>query len=421
MRDTSSPESVTNRCHNTSRRDVLKIAALIVAAGRGSRASGPGQPPKQYADLGGQAVLTHTLRAFTAHPDVDHVLTVIHADDRHAYDAASQSISAKLLPPTIGGATRQASVLRGLDALQAVKPDLVLIHDAARPFIDAATISRVIEALDASPGALAALPIADTIKRTHDGTNTIAATVERRGLWRAQTPQGFVFDQILAAHQAAADAQRTDFTDDAAIAEWAGIRVTLVESSERNLKLTTKDDLAMAASRFASDNQAPPFETRTGTGFDVHRFEDGDHVWLCGVKIPHDKKLEGHSDADVGLHALTDALLGTIGDGDIGTHFPPSDPQWKGAASHLFLAHAAKLIAAKGGRIVNVDVTVLAEAPRIGPHRAAMQAVIGAVLQITPDRIGIKATTTEGLGFTGRREGIAAMAQATVQLPTLRP
>jgi 2-C-methyl-D-erythritol 4-phosphate cytidylyltransferase / 2-C-methyl-D-erythritol 2,4-cyclodiphosphate synthase len=396
----------------------LKIAALIVAAGRGSRAAGPGLPPKQYALLGGVPVLTHTLRAFAEHPRISIIQTVIHPDDKTAYAAAAaphHGFGPKLCGPVVGGATRQASVRHGLDALVNQAPDAVLIHDAARPFVDATTLDRVIDALATATGAIAAVPVADTLKKA-SSTGFIEATVDRATLWRAQTPQAFQFSAILQAHHRAASDGRSDFTDDAALAEWAGLSVKLVESSERNLKLTTGDDLAMAASRLGQD-----FETRTGTGFDVHRFTAGDHVWLCGVKIPHDQKLDGHSDADVGLHALTDAILGTIGDGDIGTHFPPSDPQWRGAASVTFLAHAATRLAEQGGRIINVDVTLLCEAPRIGPHREAMQAAISAVLGIGPGRIGIKATTTEGLGFTGRREGIAAMAQATVQLPTDRP
>lgn len=395
----------------------MKITALIVAAGRGSRASGPGLLPKQYALIGGEPVLTHTLRAFALHPEIQAIQTVIHPDDRDAYAAAVTvpELRLKLVPAVHGGSTRQASVRLGLEALKVIEPSVVLIHDAARPFVDTAVISQVIDALRSAPGAIAAAPVADTLKRATDA-GFVASTVERANLWRAQTPQGFVFAAILDAHLRAAQGGRADFTDDAALAEWAGIAVKLVESSDRNSKITTQDDLAMAASRLG-----PDYETRTGTGFDVHKFTDGDHVWLCGVKIPHDKMLDGHSDADVGLHALTDALLGTIGDGDIGTHFPPADPQWRGMASSKFLAHAAQRVAEHGGKIINVDITLLCEAPRVGPHREAMQAAISQVLGIGPGRIGIKATTTEGLGFTGRREGIAAMAQATVQLPAIGP
>jgi 2-C-methyl-D-erythritol 4-phosphate cytidylyltransferase/2-C-methyl-D-erythritol 2,4-cyclodiphosphate synthase len=260
---------------------------------------------------------------------------------------------------------------------------------------------------------LAALPLTETLKRTSDD-GIVTETVPRAGLWRAQTPQGFHFAQILAAHRKAANEDLDSFTDDAAIAEWAGLDVAIVEDVTGNIKLTTAEDLELADRQMTSHSS---FEPRTGSGFDVHRFTDGDHVWLGGIKIPHTHKLEGHSDADVVLHALTDALLGAIGDGDIGQHFPPSDPKWKGAASRLFLEDAARRIRERGGRIVNVDITVLAEVPKVGPHRSAMQELIGEVLSLTPDRIGIKATTTEGMGFTGRREGIAAMASASVLVP----
>ncbi len=304
------------------------------------------------------------------------------------------------------------SVHLGLQSLAQTAPDLVLIHDAARPFVDAGVIDRVIEALGKTAGAIAALPLSDTLKK-EAGDGLIGSTIDRSQLWRAQTPQGFGFPAILAAHDRAAAHGLHAFTDDAAIAEWAGLPVALVQGSERNVKITTAEDLAMAELRLGGPQTA--HETRNGTGFDVHRFAPGDHVWLCGVKIPHSHKLDGHSDADVGLHALTDALLGAIGDGDIGQHFPPSDPQWKGAASHLFLADAVRRTAARGGIIVNVDITLLCEAPRIGPHREQMQRAIADILKISTDRVGIKATTTEGLGFTGRREGIAAMASATVK------
>jgi 2-C-methyl-D-erythritol 4-phosphate cytidylyltransferase/2-C-methyl-D-erythritol 2,4-cyclodiphosphate synthase len=394
------------------------VIAVVVAAGRGARATGTAAP-KQYVRLGGTMVLTRTIRAYAAHPAVDAIQVVIHADDRALYDEAIAELSAaKLRPPVIGGATRQASVLAGLEALAASSGPAasVLIHDAARPFVDAGTISRVIGALVASPGAIAAEPVTDTLKRT-DAAGLATATIERAGLWRAQTPQGFGLAAILEAHRSAASAGFA-VTDDAAIAEWAGLAVQIVPGSSANVKITTLEDIAMAERQLRSEG--PGFETRTGQGFDVHRFTSGDHVWLGGVKIAHTHALDGHSDADVALHALTDALLGTIGDGDIGQHFPPSDPQWKGAASHLFLTHAAERVRARGGRIVNVDLTILCEGPRIGPHRAAIQARIGELLGLGPDRVGVKATTTEQLGFTGRREGIAAMAIATVAVPRER-
>lgn len=388
----------------------MKIAALIVAAGRGARAGG--EVPKQYARIGGETVLLRSLKAFAALPEISCLQPVIHGDDAPLYGANIPAFDDRLMSAAIGGATRQASVLAGLEALEAETPDLVLIHDAARPFVSPETIRKVINALDAHAGAIAAIPLADTLKRA-GAEGVITATLDRAGLWRAQTPQGFRFKAILKAHRDAALKGRSDFTDDAAIAEWAGLDVVLVEDRLANAKLTTAEELAAANVRLQAD-MANSSETRTGTGYDVHRFCEGDHVWLGGVKISHTHSLEGHSDADVVLHALTDAILGAIGEADIGQHFPPSDPQWKGAPSRIFLEHAAKLVAAHGGTITNVDVTVLAEAPKIGPHRGAMKQVIAEALNISPSRVGIKATTTEGLGFIGRREGIAAQAVATV-------
>lgn len=392
-----------------------RIAALIVAAGRGTRAAGAAGVPKQYAALAGSTVLAHTVRAFAAHPGIDRIQVVIHPDDRDLYAAAiADCDTAKLAPPVPGGATRQDSGRLGLEALGRDGCSAVLIHDAARPFIGADVITRVIDALQSAPCVLAAEPVADTLKRG-DADGNVAGTVDRNGLWRAQTPQAFDFATILDLHRKAAEAGRHDFTDDAALAEWAGLAVKLVSGSSRNTKITTAEDLAMADKLMGSATMEP----RTGTGFDVHRFEAGDAVWLCGVKIPHTHKLEGHSDADVGLHALTDALLGAIGDGDIGQHFPPSDMKWKGAASHLFLEDAARRVRDKGGKICNVDVTLLCEAPRVGPHRDAMRAAVAKMCGIDVGRVGVKATTTEGLGFTGRREGIAAMASAMVLLPVV--
>jgi 2-C-methyl-D-erythritol 4-phosphate cytidylyltransferase / 2-C-methyl-D-erythritol 2,4-cyclodiphosphate synthase len=294
-------------------------------------------------------------------------------------------------------------------------PARVLIHDAARPFVAGAEIGRVIDALVTSPGAVAGMPIVDTLKR--EGGGFSAGTVDRAGLWAAQTPQGFHYAAILDAHRRAAAASQTGFTDDAAIAEWAGLKVALVHGSSRNIKLTTQDDFALAEKSLKPQSSAAPGavpDIRNGTGFDVHKFAPGDAVWLCGVRIPHSHKLDGHSDADVGLHALTDAILGALGDGDIGQHFPPSDMQWKGAASHLFLRDAVRRVQERSARITNVDVTLLCEAPKISPHRDAMRRAIAEILGIEIARVGVKATTTEGLGFTGRREGIAAMASATL-------
>ncbi|MEW5729639.1 MAG: bifunctional 2-C-methyl-D-erythritol 4-phosphate cytidylyltransferase/2-C-methyl-D-erythritol 2,4-cyclodiphosphate synthase [Pseudomonadota bacterium] len=383
---------------------MAKVVALVVAAGRGSRVGG--DLPKQYLDLDGRPVLRHTLAAFAVNPSVDAVRAVIHPDDRGLYDVAARGLS--LLDPVAGGASRQDSVRLGLESLAALDPDIVLIHDGARPFVDADIIGRAIAALDTHPGALVAVPLADTLKRGADGL--VMATVDRTALWRAQTPQAFRFHDILEAHRAAAGGP--ELTDDAAVAEKSGLPVALVTGSEDNFKITTAADLERARRRFQGEG-----ETRTGTGFDVHRFAPGTGVWLAGVLVPHDEALAGHSDADVALHALTDAVLGAIAAGDIGHHFPPSDDRWKGAASHRFLAHAAGLVAALGGRIVNVDLTIICERPKVGPHRPAMQARVAEILGIRADRVSVKATTTEGLGFTGRREGIAAQATATVWLP----
>lgn len=393
----------------------MRIAVVVVAAGRGSRAPLASGVPKQYARVGERSVLEWTCRAVCDHPDIGAVQIVIHPDDRAAYDEVAAGLAdVPLLPPVHGGATRQASVHAGLEALASSNCDAVLIHDAARPFVSASVLARLVEALESGHAAIPALPVADTLKRANEGNGLITGTVDRGGLWRAQTPQGFRLDTILAAHRAAVAARRDDFTDDAALAEWQGIPVRLVTGSEQNRKITTREDLEMAEREVASSHLP---DVRTGTGFDVHRFADGDHIWLGGVRIAHTRRLEGHSDADVALHALTDALLGAIGDGDIGQHFPPSDPQWKGAASRLFLEDAARRVRARDGRIGNVDLTILCEAPRIGPHREAMRASIAGILGIDVARVGVKATTTEGLGFTGRREGIAAMATATVILP----
>jgi 2-C-methyl-D-erythritol 4-phosphate cytidylyltransferase/2-C-methyl-D-erythritol 2,4-cyclodiphosphate synthase len=386
----------------------LKTAALILAAGRGTRARGP--QPKQYAAIGGVPVLAYALRAFLAHPDIALVAVAIAQGDEARYRAAVAGLASdKLLSPIGGGPTRQASVGNGLSALGVHLPDLVLIHDAARPFVTRDLIDRVLGALAQSPGAIAALPLADTLKEAGPG-GRIKATVDRAHLWRAQTPQGFRFADILAAHARARAAGLEDMTDDAAVAEWAGLPVALVLGSAGNVKLTTPEDFAMAELAAARP------DVRVGQGFDVHRLVAGDHVWLCGVRIAHTQALEGHSDADVALHALTDALLGAIGAGDIGQHFPDFDPRWKGAASAIFVGEALRLVRARGGKIGNVDVTLLCEAPRIAPHRDAMRRRIAELLELDEARVSVKATTTEGLGFAGRCEGIAAMATAMVML-----
>lgn len=354
-------------------------------------------------------MLSRAVRAFAA-SRVDAIQVVIAAGEEERYAAAIADINdPRLLPPVVGGPTRQVSARNGLVALRPHAPDLVLIHDAARPFVTGDIIARVGAALADGPAAIAAVPLADTVKEAGEN-GKVAATLDRSRLWGAQTPQGFHYGDILAAHARADAAGIENLTDDAAIAEWAGLPVTLVPGSPSNRKITTAEDLAMAERALS----AP--DIRIGQGFDVHRLVEGDHVWLCGVRIPHTHALEGHSDADVGLHALTDALLGAIGDGDIGQHFPNTDPRWKGAPSHLFLAEAARRVAIRGGSIGNADVTILCEAPKIAPHREAMRQRIAEVLGIDTARVGVKATTTEGLGFTGRREGIAALATATVIL-----
>jgi len=393
----------------------MSVAAVIVAAGRGSRAAGDGARPKQYCGIGGVPMLARTVEAFLDHPQVDDVLVVIHPDDEALYGSAVAEVHERLLPPVAGGARRQDSVRMGLEALAVRQPDHVLIHDAARPFVDAALIARVVGCLAEHPGALPCLPVIDTLKRS-DGAH-IVGTVPRDGLWQAQTPQGFAFSQILEAHCAAAQDPTLDFTDDASVAEWYGIDVALVEGSEHNRKLTTAQDLKIADEMLKAEHGMQAGAVRVASGYDVHTLGPGDAVILCGVSIPHTKSLQGHSDADVGLHALTDALLGTIADGDIGVHFPPSDDRWRGASSDIFLKTAADKVRERGGVIVLVDVTLLCETPRIGPYRDPMRTRIAEILGIETAQVSIKATTNEGLGFVGRSEGIAAMATATVRLP----
>lgn len=385
------------------------VAAIIVAAGRGERAGAA--EPKQYRSVGGVPVLKRTVEAVLAHPRVGAAIVVIHPEHAERY-AGLGLTDARLRPPVMGAGTRQGSVLEGLKALAASRPDWVLIHDAARPFVDAAVIDGVLDGLASHDGALPVMPVTDTIKRSADG-KTILTTEDRRSLFAAQTPQGFRFAAILSAHMRASTLPR-EFTDDAAIAEWAGMRVAISPGSSRNIKITLPEDFERA-DRMTGDHMS--FETRVGSGFDVHPFEPGTFVTIGGVEIPHHARLKGHSDADVALHALTDAIYGALGEGDIGTHFPPSDMQWRGAASTIFLEHAANMVRERSGRIVNLDVTIVCEAPRIGPHVAAMKEKIASVCGITPNRVAIKATTSEQLGFTGREEGIVAMATASVELP----
>lgn len=380
-------------------------AALVVAAGQGVRAGGG--VPKQYRPLLGRPMLAHAVGAFLGHPAVGPVMLVVAPGEEARARQLLAGPDAGRIRFTVGGATRQQSVLAGLEALAAAGgAELVLIHDAARPFVPPAVIDRVLAALAKVPGACPALPVVDSLRT---GDALVDGEVDRARLHRVQTPQGFRFAAILAAHRAAA-ASGLAATDDVAVARAAGLDVALVAGDERAMKVTEAADFARAEALAGG-------LAVTGMGYDVHRFGPGDHLWLCGVRVPHGAGLLGHSDADVGLHALTDAVLGAIGDGDIGRHFPPSDPQWKGASSDRFLAHAAALVAARGGRIAHVDVTVIAEAPKVGPHRAAMVGRIAEILADHRPLVSVKATTTEGLGFAGRREGIAAQAVATVLLP----
>ncbi len=385
-----------------------RVAAIVVAAGRGLRAGG--DLPKQYRHILGEPVIRPSIATFVRHDEIALVQPVIHPDDTEYFDAAVTGLD--LLPPVHGGATRQASVLAGLEALAPRSPDIVLVHDAARPFASPALIARAIEAARATGAAIPALAVADTVK-TVDTDGRVTGTIDRAQLRLVQTPQAFAFDALLDAHRRARDAGRDDFTDDAALAEWAGLKVTTFQGESANVKLTTNEDFARAeAAKFAELG-----DVRTGFGFDVHQFGDGDHVMLGGVRIPHQRGLAGHSDADVVLHALVDALLGAISDGDIGVHFPPTDPQWRGASSDRFLAFAVERVRARGGRIAHLDITIVCEAPRIGPHRDAMRARVADIAGLPLARVAVKATTSEKMGFTGRGEGMAAFANATVRLP----
>ncbi len=380
------------------------VYALVVAAGRGSRFGG--ERPKQYLSLGGQKVLRHAVAAFASHPSIAGVQVVIRPEDGAVFDDTVAGF--EVLAPVAGGAARQDSVRFGLEALASYRPQAVLIHDGARPFPGAALIDRIIDGLGHAPAVIPCLPMRDTIKCAEG--RVIQGTADRSRLWRAQTPQGFLFTAILAAHRAA---EGCELTDDSAVAEAAGLMPVLVDGDEDNLKITTADDLA-AAERLLATRLG---DVRVGQGFDVHAFGPGDRIVICGVAMSHAAGLVGHSDADVGLHSLTDAVLGAIGAGDIGQHFPPNDPQWRGAASDQFLRHAADLVRARGGMVAAVDVTIICERPKIGPHRAAMVERVAAILGIAADRVSVKATTTDRLGFTGRGEGVAAQAVATVRLP----
>ncbi len=377
----------------------MTTAALIVAAGRGLRMGG--EVAKQWQMLAGKPVLAHAVAAFAEAPGIDLVVIAVPAEDR-----ARAALLAPGLRFVTGADTRSGTVRAALEALQGDGVTRVLIHDGARPLVSAALIARMLAALDRHAGAAPALPVTDALWRGEGGL--VTGTAGRDGLWRAQTPQAFRFDAILAAHRA----HPGGAADDVEVARAAGLDVAIVEGEEDNLKLTFPGDMVRAERILGAG-----MDIRCGNGFDVHAFCEGDHVWLCGVKVPHGRGLLGHSDADVGMHALTDAIYGALTAGDIGTHFPPSDPQWKGAESHVFLRHASALAVTRGYRITHADVTLICERPKVGPHAGAMRAALAAILGVEMDRVSVKATTSERLGFTGREEGIAALATATLVRP----
>ncbi len=396
--------------HNNKR---LKLGVIVVAGGSGSRAQIDGNDiPKQYRYIGTKPVLAHTLSAFLQLEAVDWVLPVIGETHRALYYDSMGLADEKLLPPVIGDDTRQGSTLNGLLALEAMAPDIVMIHDGARPFVDGALVGRVSDALKDHEGALPVLEMSDTIKRSYDG-KTIAGTEERSELFAAQTPQGFDFVKILAAHKNAAKMSNS-FTDDASIGEWAGLDMVLVTGREKAFKITKPEDFVRAEAEL---NGYEMTETRVGSGMDIHQFEPGDSVRLGGVDIAHDAKLKGHSDADAALHVLTDALLGALAEGDIGTHSPPSEEKWKGEPSKTFLSFAANRVRENGGRIVHLDLTINCEMPKIGPVSEQIQANIARICDVSPRRVSVKATTSEKMGFVGRGEGLMTLGTATIELP----
>jgi len=388
---------------------VAKIAAVIVAAGSGTRA-GRADVPKQFRPVGGETMLRRTLAAFADVNTVDIIQPVIRREDGDLYRVAAAGFA--ILPPVVGGTTRQDSVRAGLEALAAHAPDIVLIHDAARPFVSAALIARAIESVAETGAAIPALTVTDTVKSV-DAIGHVDKTLDRSALRLIQTPQSFAFKPLLDAHRKATMQGRADFTDDAALAEWAGMSVAMFEGEPANIKITHPEDFMRHEAQAVSQLN----DVRIGNGIDVHAFGPGDHIIIGGIRIAHNQALTGHSDADVGLHALTDALLGALADGDIGSHFPPSDPQWRGASSDRFLKFAVERVTARGGMIAHLDLTIVCETPKIGPHRDAMRAAIAAIAGLDVGRVAVKATTSEKLGFTGRGEGIAAYATATVRLP----
>ncbi len=394
---------------------MTKNVVVIVAAGRGERL-GIKAGPKQYRLLAGLSVLQHTINCFLEHSDIDAIQVVIHEDDHSLYENAVKT-NPKLLPPVIGGATRQESCKAGVDAVHGSEYLKVLIHDAARPFVSQDTITNVLSGIEKGIGALPANAIADTIK-TADADGTVLNTVSRKNLYLAQTPQGFVLNEIYEAHSLASQTDTHEFTDDAAVAESSGMKVKLVEGNADNFKITTMQDFHAAEEKLSMMTAVA--DVRTGSGYDVHTLGAGNSVILCGVEIPHTQSLQGHSDADVGLHALTDALLGTLGAGDIGSHFPPSDPKWRGASSDRFIQHAVKLVREAGGVIANMDVTIICEAPKIGIHRDIMRERVSQICGVEIARVSVKATTNEKIGFIGREEGIAAIATASVSFGIMK-
>jgi 2-C-methyl-D-erythritol 4-phosphate cytidylyltransferase / 2-C-methyl-D-erythritol 2,4-cyclodiphosphate synthase len=399
--------------NNNGQNMTIRVAAVVVAAGRGTR-SGLDYP-KQYKVMGGSPMVRESLRVFANHPSVDIVLPVIHPEDGERFAKAAEGL--RTAKPVLGGATRQGSVYAGLEALSGDRPQIVLVHDAARPFTSAALVNRAIAAAEKNGAAIPALPLTDTVKIV-DNESLVSATLDRSHLRTVQTPQAFVYATLLDAHRRAAAAGRSDFSDDAALAEWAGLKVAVFEGEASNVKMTTPQDFIRAE----RDAHVALADVRTGIGYDIHAFDSGgDHVWLGGIKIPHAKKLAGHSDADVALHALTDAILGALADGDIGVHFPPSDEKWRGASSDKFLSFAVERVKARGGMVSHLDVAIVCEAPKINPRRDEMRARIAEIAGIAIDRVGVKATTNEKLGALGRAEGIAAYATATIRLPWTAP
>ncbi|MBS7699352.1 MULTISPECIES: bifunctional 2-C-methyl-D-erythritol 4-phosphate cytidylyltransferase/2-C-methyl-D-erythritol 2,4-cyclodiphosphate synthase [unclassified Chelatococcus] len=394
-----------------------KIAAIIVAAGRGTRLGG--EIAKQYRQVAGRAVLGHTLSAISDQSDIERIVVVIHPDDgsyyRDVIAALPAAVRDRLAHPVAGGATRQLSVMAGLESLASGKdaPDFVLVHDAARPFVSPQLVRRAVAAGIAHAAAVPGVKIADTIKRV-DHNGRICETPDRDLLRRVQTPQAFAFAPLLAAHRRAVAEGLTSFTDDGTLAEWAGHSVHIFDGEAGNMKITSGEDIVEAERRLAPSTT---LISRAGIGYDVHAFGPGDHIWIGGLRLPHDRGVVAHSDGDVALHALTDAVFGAMADGDIGSHFPPSDPQWRGAASDQFLAYAVERLRARGGRPDHLDLTIICEAPKIGPHRDAMRARIATIVDVPISAVSVKATTSEQLGFTGRREGIAAQAVVSIRLP----